>query len=123
RSIRSDKGPMPASSEGWFGSLSIDLPCLFRQHDRDAVTDRVGEFCRTRDQFLLCRIEFQRALGQRADQDFQKLWIDGAFKAFGRGIHTRYSPTCGRAVAYQARVAIRSISSMTAFVLAGGGGG
>ena len=32
---------------------SLDLPRLFRQHDRDAVADRIGEFCRTRDQFLL----------------------------------------------------------------------
>src|SRR6202140_5271310 len=67
--------------------LSLDLPRLFRQHDRDAVADRIGEFCGTRDQFLLCGVEFQRTLGQRTDQDFKQLGIDGAFKALGRGSH------------------------------------
>src|ERR1700686_374990 len=67
--------------------LSLDLPRLFRQHDRDAVADRIGEFCGTRDQFLPHGVEFKRTLGHRTDQNFQKLWIDGAIKAFGRGCH------------------------------------
>ena len=66
---------------------SIDLARLFRQHDRDAVADRISELCRARDQFLPRRVEFQRTLGQRTDQDFQQFWIDGAFEAFGRGTH------------------------------------
>src|SRR3954451_15314501 len=69
-------------------TLLFDLPCLFREHDRDAVADRVGEFGGARDQFLPCAVEFQRPLGQRTDQDFQKLWIDAAVGALGRGIHT-----------------------------------
>ena len=64
---------------------SLDLPRLFRQHDRDAVADRISELCGARDQFLPGRIEFQRALGHRADQDLQQLRIDGAVEAFGRG--------------------------------------
>ena len=47
----------------------LDLPGLFRQHDRDAVADRIGEFGRTRDQLLPRRIVFERTLGQRTDQD------------------------------------------------------
>src|SRR5437879_4927362 len=66
---------------------SLDLPRLFRQHDRNAVADRVGELGGARDQFLPGRIEFERALGHRTDQDFQQLWIDGAVEAFGRGAH------------------------------------
>src|SRR5205085_6829409 len=38
---------------------SLDLPCLFRQHDRNAVTDRIGELCRTRDQLLPGCVEFE----------------------------------------------------------------
>src|SRR6185436_1577960 len=66
---------------------SLDLPRLFGQHDRDAVADRVGELGRARDQFLPGRIELERALGHRTDQDLQQLWIDGAVEAFGRGAH------------------------------------
>src|SRR6478735_3699125 len=73
------------------GVDSLDLPCLFRQHDGNAVADRVGEFGGARDQFLPRAVEFQRPLGQRTDEDFQKLWIDGTVGAFGRGIHTRVS--------------------------------
>src|SRR5882757_7600844 len=73
-------------------ALSLNLPRLFRQHDRDAVADRIGEFGGARDQFLLRRVEFQWTLGQRTDQDFQQFWIDGAFKAFGRGGHVGLRP-------------------------------
>src|SRR6185503_10246794 len=72
-----------------FANSSLDLPCLFRQHDRDAVADRIREFCGARDQFLPGRIEFQRTLGHRADQDLEQLRVDGAVEAFGRGIHLR----------------------------------
>src|SRR5258706_5167293 len=72
--------------------LSLDLPRFFRQHDRNAVADRIGEFCGPRDQFLPCCVELQRTLGHRTDQDFQKLGVDGAFKAFGRGCHDAWSP-------------------------------
>src|SRR5260370_37793259 len=61
---------------------SLDLPRLFRQHDRDAVADRISELCRARDQLLGSRIEFKRTLGDRTDQDFQQFGIDGVFGAF-----------------------------------------
>src|SRR5439155_8306136 len=64
-----------------------DLPRLFRQHDRDAVANGISELGRARDQFLPGRIEFERALGHRTNQDLQQLWIDGAVEAFGRGAH------------------------------------
>src|ERR1700759_316971 len=34
-----------------------------------------------------CRVVFERPLGHRADQDFQQLGIDGAFRTFGQGVH------------------------------------
>src|SRR6059058_624082 len=66
---------------------SLDLPRLFRQHDRNAVANGISELGRARDQFLPGRIEFERALGHRTDQDLQQLWIDGAVEAFGRCAH------------------------------------
>src|SRR6202048_2473566 len=53
--------------------ISLDLPRLFRQHDRDAVADRIGELGRARDQLLLRGVELERPLGQRTDQDLQQL--------------------------------------------------
>src|SRR5439155_10511461 len=95
----------------------IDLPCLFRQHDRDAVANRIGELGRARDQLLPRRIEFERALGHRTDQDLEQLWIDGAVEAFGRGIHL-WSPAGRRSPAYSIasyhEPAVRSSSSSTA---------
>src|SRR5262249_24536890 len=56
---------------------------FLRQHDRDAVADRIGQLCRAGNQLLLLRVVFQRALGQRADEDFQKFWVDTAGGAIG----------------------------------------
>src|SRR5271166_1618239 len=69
----------------------VNLARLFREHDRDAVADRISKLCRARDQLLLRRIEFQRSLGHRADQDFQEFGIDGVFGTFGHGGHVRGS--------------------------------
>src|ERR1700716_4732467 len=110
--------------------LSLDLPCLFRQHDRDAIADRIGELCRARDQLLPCCVKLQRTLGQRADQDFQQFGIDGAFKAFGRGGHGLVSGFVSDGLAYSIqsrcrtpyRWAIRSSSSSTACCFARGNG-
>src|SRR6478735_3246378 len=79
---------------------SLDLPRLFRQHDRDAVADRISELCRARDQFLPSRVEFQRTLGHRADQDFQQFGIDGAVETLGRGGHALISGSVIRPLAY-----------------------
>src|SRR6185436_1335725 len=89
RDDRTGDGLIPdyASLHPGYARPSIDLPCFFRQHDRDAVADRIGELGRTRDQFLPRRIEFERTLGYRAYQDLEQLRIDGAVEAFGRGIH------------------------------------
>src|SRR6476659_7204674 len=62
---------------------SIEPTGFFRQHDRDAGADRIGELGSARDQLLLIRIVFERSLGHRADQDFEKLGIDAAGRAFG----------------------------------------
>src|SRR3954452_23680275 len=57
---------------------SIQPPRLFGQHDRNAVADRIGELGGARDQLLLLAVVFKRALGERADQDFEQLGIDAA---------------------------------------------
>ena len=46
------------------------------EHDGDAVPDRIGEARLLADQLLAHAIVAQRRLGQRADQDIQKLGID-----------------------------------------------
>src|SRR5229473_7009570 len=116
------EAPLPRSS--------LNLPRLFRQHDRDAVADRIGEFCRTRDQLLLGGVKLERTFGQRTDQDFQQLWIDGAFEALGRGGHALVSGLGSFApVAYPIEIcrrayreAIRMSSARTACCLARGNG-
>src|SRR3981189_2543860 len=110
--------------------LSVDFPCLFRQHDRDPVADRISEFCGARDQLLPCCVKLQRTLGQGADQDFQQFRINGAFKAFGRGGHALVSGFVSDGLAYSIqsrcrtpyRWAIRSSSSSTACCFARGNG-
>src|SRR5437762_4244977 len=96
---------------------SLDLPRLFRQHDRNAVANGISELGRARDQFLPGRIEFERALGHRTDQDLQQLRVDGAVEAFGRGVHL-LSPDRPRSLAYKIarchETAMRTSSSSTA---------
>src|SRR5262245_35042194 len=70
-----------------FERRSIQPARFFGQHDRDAGADRIGELGGARDQLLLLRVVFERALGQRADQNFQELRIDAAGGALGRGGH------------------------------------
>src|SRR5438270_13478316 len=62
---------------------SIQPPRLFGQHDRNAVADRIGELGGARDQLLLLAVVFERALGERADEDFEQLGIDAAGGAVG----------------------------------------
>src|SRR2546426_11581840 len=62
---------------------SIQPARLFGQHDRNAVTDRIGELGGARDQLLFLAIVFKRALGERADEDFEQLGIDAASGAVG----------------------------------------
>src|SRR5216684_431184 len=45
---------------------SLDLARLFRQHDRDAVANRISEFRRARDQFLLGRVVIMAKQSSRA---------------------------------------------------------
>src|ERR1700686_5759379 len=68
---------------------SIQPAGFLGQHDRDAAADRISELGRTRDQLLLLGVIFQRTLGQRTDQDFKKLRIDGIG---GGGGHLKLSP-------------------------------
>src|ERR1700722_11510411 len=69
--------PCPARivSGGYRHSL-FDLPRFLRQHDRNAVADRVGELGGARDELLLLPVVFEWRFGQRTDQDFQELRID-----------------------------------------------
>src|SRR5215204_552816 len=71
--------------EGRNAASAFQLARFLRQHDRNAVADRVGELGRAGDQLLLLGVIFQRALGQRADQDFQELRIDAAERSVGDG--------------------------------------
>src|SRR5262249_15830874 len=61
----------------------IDPPRLFGQHDRNAVTDRVSELGRARDQFLLRGVIFKRRFGERTDQDFEQFGINALGRAIG----------------------------------------
>src|SRR5262245_63816430 len=61
----------------------LQRPRFLRQYDRDAVADRIRQFCRAGNQLLLLGIVFQRALGEGADEDFQKLWINAAGGSIG----------------------------------------
>src|SRR5580704_2645053 len=60
---------------------SIEPAGFFRQHDGDAVADRVGELCGARDQLLLGGVVFEWPLGQRAHENLQKFRIDGVGRA------------------------------------------
>src|SRR5262249_33367848 len=79
---------------------SIQPARFFRQHDRDAGADRIGELGGARDQLLFLRVVFERALGQRADQNFQELRIDAAGGALGRSVmmHSKLQAACGESV-------------------------
>src|SRR6187401_2713005 len=65
----------------------IQPPRFFGQHDRNAVADRIGELGGAGDQLLLLAVVFEGALGERAHQDFEKLWIDATGGTFG---HVRF---------------------------------
>src|SRR5262249_50625175 len=54
-------------------------------HDRNAVANRISELGRSRNKFLACRVVFERALRDRTDQNFQKLWINTAGGPVGGG--------------------------------------
>src|SRR6185312_13007247 len=79
--------PRPARVARMGGLL--DFPRFLRKHDRNAVPNGISEFGRARDQLLLCGVVLQRTLGHRTDQDFEQFGIDGVFRAFGRGVHSR----------------------------------
>src|SRR6185437_9049000 len=46
-----------------------------RQHDRDAVADRIGKSRLFAHKFLPFAVVMQRRLGERADEDFQQFGI------------------------------------------------
>src|SRR5262252_2348050 len=69
----------PAGDEGW----SIDPSRLLGQHDRNAVTDRISELRRARDQFLFLGVVFEWRFGQRTDQDFEQFGIDAVGGTIG----------------------------------------
>jgi len=67
-----------ASSQAGTGRKSLQLARFLGQHDRDAVADRIGELGGARNQLLPGGVVFEPALGQRANQNFEQLWIDAA---------------------------------------------
>src|ERR1041384_2367548 len=58
------------------GTQLVQPSRLFGQHDRNAVADRVGELGGARDQLLALAVVFERPLGERADENFEKLRVD-----------------------------------------------
>src|SRR3979490_234561 len=76
-------GSSPRMTTVSFLRASIQPARLFGQHDRDAVADRIAELGGARDQLLLLAVVFERALGERADEDFEQLGIDAAGGAVG----------------------------------------
>ena len=69
--------PRPASS------FRVDLPRFAGSVVGLPIVDRIGELCRSRDQFLLRPTELQRILGDAAHQDVEELWVDSAFEGSG----------------------------------------
>src|SRR3954468_246492 len=67
---------------------SIQLACLFGQHDRNAVADRIGELGGARDQLLLLAVVLERPLGERAHEDFEQFRIDA--RGGTVGCHDRF---------------------------------
>src|SRR5262249_35387470 len=61
----------------------VERPRLVGEHDRDTVTDRVGELGGAADQLLALGVVFERRLGERTDQDLEKLRVDDAGRADG----------------------------------------
>jgi hypothetical protein len=79
----STEGPAegPVGEAGWvIGSIAAGfdwrafdcLASFIGEHDRDAVTNRVGEFIGRTNQFLRGAIVMERPLAQRANQDFKQ---------------------------------------------------
>ena len=77
----------------------LQLAGLLGQHDRDAVAHRIGQASLAADQFACFTVIFQRALGQRTDQDLQQPRIDRwLVPRLGRVVHAPISVNsrCGR---------------------------
>src|SRR5690348_14297340 len=82
-----DETPIGASSSAITLLARFQFPRLVDQHDRDAVADRIGEPGLVADKFLPRFVIAKRALGQRADEDFQELAVDRmAAAGIGTGI-------------------------------------
>ena len=64
----------------WGPALILQLAGFLRQHDGDAVADRIGQAGLAADQFVGGAVVFQRRLGQRADQNLQQAGIDGRIR-------------------------------------------
>src|SRR5262249_53357717 len=84
---------------------------FFRQHDGDAVTDRIGELGLARNQFVTLSVVFERPLRQRADENFQQFRIDAIRRPFGgrdgghEASHLSCPATCFRTPMCRATVA------------------
>src|SRR3990172_733765 len=74
-----------------FGILAlalVELARFFRQHDGNAVADRIGQARGAADQLLTLGVVVERGLGQGANQDLQRFWMEAAIAAaLGRVDH------------------------------------
>src|SRR6266851_1287612 len=68
----------------WHLDALLEPARFLRKHDRNAVANRIGKLGGPRNQLLLLGIVFERTLGKRADQNFQKLGVNSARRTVGR---------------------------------------
>jgi hypothetical protein len=57
--------------------LSIELDCLFEQHHRNVIFNRIQQFTRMADQTVLCVGQFDASLALKADQDVEEFFAEG----------------------------------------------
>src|SRR5215468_3815476 len=71
------------AAEGW----SVQLARFLGQHDGDAVTDRISKLGGAGDELLSFGVVFQRALGERAHENFEQFGVHAAGGSVGRSVH------------------------------------
>src|SRR5690606_31116251 len=89
RATKGGAGSRPSAVSG--AMPRIDAPRFVGEHDRDVVADRVGEPVAAADEFGLDRrragrvaAQLERALAQRADEDFKQSFVHGQWPPASR---------------------------------------
>ena len=67
----------------------LEAPRFVFEHHGNAVPDGVREPRRFRDELLLVLVVDERALGDRADEDFKELWVHGSVSRSAQRAHRR----------------------------------